>query len=227
MLKVLIKMVALKRKLFAMLFGLAFLLLTIMLLKITINMRQYYEYSNNLPLLNYHSIEKATLTRSAKQCRPVKYLSFDELLLSESTSISSTEERDSFTHPPPVTRILHQSWKDKQLPGRFKRWSRTWCECFPDWTHVLWSDVDNERFVKQQYSWFLPRYRAFNKSISRADAVRYLYLHRFGGLYADLDTICLRPFESHLAHRPIVLGDMKARERQTKSTHFYYIQNSV
>ena len=219
----LIEMVALKSKLFDILLGLAFLLLMIILFKFTINMRQYYEYTNNLPLLNYHSIEPATNTRTSKQCRPIKYLSFDELFLSK----SSTEERDSFTPPPPVTRILHQSWKDAQLPGRFKSWSRTWCECFPDWTHVLWSDADNERFVQQQYAWFLPRYRAFNKSISRVDAVRYLYLHRFGGLYADLDTICLRPFESLLVHRPIVLGDMKARERQTKSPHFYYIQNSV
>ena len=34
--------------------------------------------------------------------------------------------------------------------------------------------------------------------IMRADAVRYLYLYEFGGIYADLDFLCLQSFESLL-----------------------------
>ena len=82
-----------------------------------------------------------------------------------------------------ITRLLHQSWKTAQLPERFASWSHSWCACFPDWTHVLWSDADNERFVREHYAWFLPRYRSFRRHIYRVDVVRYLYLHHFGGLY--------------------------------------------
>ena len=83
----------------------------------------------------------------------------------------------------PLVRLVHQSWKTAQLPKRMAAWSHTWRDCFPDWTHVLWTDADNERFVRDEYSWFLPRYQSFSKHIYRVDAVRYLYLHRFGGIY--------------------------------------------
>ncbi len=38
-----------------------------------------------------------------------------------------------------------------------------------------------------RYPWFLKVYMAYPLSIHRADAARYLILHSFGGIYADLD----------------------------------------
>lgn len=226
-------MVALKRRLAVALSSVALLLLTLTTLRIRTsgpnNMRDSHQIRTKALQHDYdydYDYDASALrpASESQQCRPVKYVSFDEL---SSSLRASTGERDLSAGPPPVTRILHQSWKTTQLPARFERWSRSWCECFPDWTHVLWSDADNERFVRSEYPWFLERFLAFKKNISRADSVRYLYLHRFGGLYADLDTICLRPFESLIESRAIVFGDMEARKRQTKNPHFYYVQNSV
>ena len=129
------------------------------------------------------------------------------------------------TREDPV-RIVHQSWKTARLPPRFANWSLTWRACFPDWTHVLWSDEDNERFVREHYAWFLERYRTFKKHIYRVDAVRYLYLHHFGGIYTDLDNLCLRPFEHLLRGRGLVFGDME-RDDMKPAEHWVYIQNSL
>ena len=85
-------------------------------------------------------------------------------------------------HSDPV-HLIHQSWKTRHLPKRFSNWTQTWHECFPEWTHILWTDADNENFVAEQYPWFLERYRSFKRQICRVDSVRYLYLHHFGGLY--------------------------------------------
>lgn len=40
---------------------------------------------------------------------------------------------------------------------------------------------------------------AFPVNIMRADFVRALYMHQYGGVYADLDTWCLRPVDSLLS----------------------------
>ena len=40
---------------------------------------------------------------------------------------------------------------------------------------------------------------------------RYLYLHYYGGVYADLDTECTRSFESLLA-KPLIFGGMEKKE---------------
>ena len=79
------------------------------------------------------------------------------------------------------------SCKTAELPSRFARWSTTWCQCFPHWTHVLWTDADNDWLVREHYAWFHPKYAGFREPISRFDSVRYLYLHRFGGLYTCAD----------------------------------------
>jgi hypothetical protein len=77
--------------------------------------------------------------------------------------------------------------------------SETWRRDYPEWTYVLWTDVDNRRLVEQHYPSLLPTYLALPKEIYRADMVRPLYLHAFGGIYVDLDTDSIRPLQPHFS----------------------------
>ena len=51
------------------------------------------------------------------------------------------------------------------------------------------------------------------RGIKRADAVRIFYMYHFGGIYADLDSVCLRPFETlfaeHRERADVLLGRLK------------------
>jgi mannosyltransferase OCH1-like enzyme len=60
---------------------------------------------------------------------------------------------------------------------------------------MLWTDEENRRLIATNYSWFLPTYDAYPHGIQRADAVRYFILHRFGGVYADMDVQPVRSIE--------------------------------
>lgn len=123
-----------------------------------------------------------------------------------------------------AVRIIHMSWKSTTLPPRFQFYQKSWCDCFPHWRHFLWTDADNERLVKVHYSWFYERYQSFDKNIFRIDSVRYLYLHRYGGIYTDLDNVCLRPFEKLLlGGPPLSFGDM---DGSRSAEGWMYIQNS-
>ncbi len=51
---------------------------------------------------------------------------------------------------------------------------------------------------KQHYSWFLPTWRQYNKRVLRSDAIRPFILHRYGGLYLDLDIECYRCVPMHV-----------------------------
>ncbi|MBN1148032.1 MAG: glycosyltransferase [Anaerolineales bacterium] len=102
--------------------------------------------------------------------------------------------------------ILHQTWKDENLPLEFVKYQRTWQERHPDWAYRLWTDADNREFLRQHYPWFLPIYYGYTEPIKRADAVRYFILHHYGGVYVDLDFECLRPLEPLLAGKQVVFG---------------------
>lgn len=109
-----------------------------------------------------------------------------------------------------ITRVIHQSWKTRTLLPIFKNMSKTWKSCYPSWSYILWTDADNRRLVEKNFPWFLKRYDSLPKNIMRADAARYMYMHLFGGIYADLDTECVKPFEPLLEKYSIVLGAMDA-----------------
>lgn len=107
----------------------------------------------------------------------------------------------------PGPRILHQSWKDGPLPEHFDRWSKQWRQTMDDtWVYVLWRDADNRKLVETYYPQYLKSYDALPREIYRADMVRNMYMHRFGGVYADLDLVALGPLQEHIPilthHKP-------------------------
>ena len=57
---------------------------------------------------------------------------------------------------------------------------------------MWWTDGTNRAFIRDTFPAFLTTYDRFSYGIQRADAIRYLLLYHFGGVYADLDIECLR-----------------------------------
>ncbi|KAG8806365.1 hypothetical protein FRC17_005059, partial [Serendipita sp. 399] len=99
----------------------------------------------------------------------------------------------------PGPRILHQSWKNEELPDHFKRWSKAWRQYLDDtWVYVLWTDADNRKLVEKYYPQYLKSYDLLPREIYRADMVRNMYMHHFGGIYADLDLVPLSQLHHNL-----------------------------
>lgn len=109
-----------------------------------------------------------------------------------------------------IPRILHQTWKDDDVPERWRPLRRTWHELHPDWEHRFWTDADLRRLVEVHYPAFLPTYDAYDYDICRVDAARYLLMHHMGGVYVDLDFEALRPIEPLLEGRSAVVGEEPA-----------------
>ena len=57
-----------------------------------------------------------------------------------------------------IPKIIHQTWKDENLPKAFQILSETWREILPDWEYRLWTDDMNREFVRTHYPDFLKKY---------------------------------------------------------------------
>jgi glycosyltransferase involved in cell wall biosynthesis len=110
------------------------------------------------------------------------------------------------TSVPTIPKIIHQTWKDDNIPEKFTGFVATWRRHHPDWEYRLWTDADNRKLIETDYPWFLPIYDAYPKPIQRADAARCFVLHKFGGVYADLDCECFGPIDALLQHRDCLLA---------------------
>lgn len=101
---------------------------------------------------------------------------------------------------PPVPTLVHQTWKTREVPVRFRAPCASWRRHHPTWSYRLWADEDLSAFVQAEYPSLWPLYRRYPHDIQRVDAARYMILHRLGGLYADLDVECLHPFDELRSH---------------------------
>ncbi len=90
---------------------------------------------------------------------------------------------------------IHQTWKNEQIPGKWQDFQEKVRTLNPDWEYKLWTDEDNDRFVREEFPDFYDIYTGFSRNIMRADVIRYLIMYRLGGVYLDLDYEMLRPFD--------------------------------
>lgn len=80
-----------------------------------------------------------------------------------------------------VPKLLHQTWKSKELPSKFESWSKACREEHHDWEWILWTDEDNLKLVRMYFPWLVDTYLALPGDIYRVDLVRNMYMYIFGG----------------------------------------------
>uniref|UniRef100_A0A1I8HU91 Glycosyl transferase n=1 Tax=Macrostomum lignano TaxID=282301 RepID=A0A1I8HU91_9PLAT len=103
-----------------------------------------------------------------------------------------------------VPRIRHILWKSDRVSAYFAKQLKSWTDIHPGWTYVLWRDADLDRFVAKHYTGALQKFRSLKENIMRVDMARYLILHHFGGVYADLDYTLVRSLDPFLKYTAVV-----------------------
>ena len=97
-----------------------------------------------------------------------------------------------------IPKIIHQIWSgvDGPMPDYFKTLGDTWKRDYPDWDYQLWDNARMNDFVRSYYPQYLDIYSRFPYNVQRWDAIRYLILHKIGGMYVDFDYESVRPLDS-------------------------------
>lgn len=95
-----------------------------------------------------------------------------------------------------VPRIIHQTWRTKEIPPVYHKWSQSWKDLHPDWDYRLWTDKCIDEFISDKFPWFYDVFIHYDKHIKRVDSWRYFLMYEIGGIYVDLDFECIRPLDS-------------------------------
>jgi len=100
-----------------------------------------------------------------------------------------------------IPRIIHQTFYDRVLPERLQQNVDRLRVMNPDWEYRFYDDADIAAFIKENYP---PAVWAYFQRIdpvygaARADIFRYLLLYKFGGVYLDIKSSALEPFNATL-----------------------------
>lgn len=131
---------------------------------------------------------------------------WDEIRADKRASVLDGAQAASADEVPPekIPRIIHQTWKTDVLPSRWADVRKVCAEMMPDYEYMLWTDESSRKFIEDEYPWFLETFDSYPYNIQRADAIRYFVLHKYGGVYMDLDIGCKRRLDSLLRFEAIV-----------------------
>jgi len=102
---------------------------------------------------------------------------------------------NSITDSVVIPRLIMQTWKTTELPDKWKPSQISINKYMSHWIYTLMTDEMNRAFIIDYFNDFLPYYDAFPYPIQRADAVRYCWLYKNGGLYLDCDFELLGPLD--------------------------------
>lgn len=89
---------------------------------------------------------------------------------------------------------IHQIWLGSSLPQKYKKLQKSWIKFNPEWEYKLWKDIDATAILKDEPE-LKKIYDSINNFGAKSDILRYLILYKFGGVYADTDFECLKPFD--------------------------------
>jgi hypothetical protein len=95
-----------------------------------------------------------------------------------------------------IPKIIHQI-----MPSDKNRWHSLWEPCSESWrkqfsgfTFMYWKDDELHTFIEKEYPQFYDTFKSFPFNIMRIDFARYCILHKYGGIYADMDMFCYKNF---------------------------------
>ena len=97
-----------------------------------------------------------------------------------------------------IPKIIWQTYEVSfdELPQYIKDCAQTWKDNNPEWEYRYVDAKERDKFVLNNFDqeW----YNIFTKlpyGVLKADIWRYMIMYIYGGVYADLDTLCKGPIE--------------------------------
>jgi mannosyltransferase OCH1-like enzyme len=128
-------------------------------------------------------------------------------LYEEKINITKIIQKDYFLDKKNIPKIIHQT-----APSDKKKWNNIWIECqktwflkfpSPEYKYMMWNDEDLENLIKIDFPWFYQIYISYDKKIKQIDIARNFILYKYGGIYADMDYMCMQNFYNLLPYNVV------------------------
>jgi alpha 1,6-mannosyltransferase len=82
--------------------------------------------------------------------------------------------------------------------------------------YLFWDDSDVMALIRFSYPHLLSLFNELQITVMRADLFRYLVVYKFGGFYADVDTLCLKPLDTWVTEQN-TLTELNGKNVTSKS----------
>jgi len=106
-----------------------------------------------------------------------------------------------------LPKIIHQTYRDHQLPSWYEQNIARIKELCPGWEYRFYDNQDIQNYISRNFPDYLGYYNRIDKAYgaARADFFRYLVLFNEGGVYLDIKSSITKPLDEVLPREAVYL----------------------
>lgn len=98
-----------------------------------------------------------------------------------------------------IPKTIHFIWLGNEISDWYKANIKNWQDKLGPGFHIeLWKDEQSNKFMKDKSTW--EEYNNCQNYGMKSDILRYEILNQYGGLYIDIDFLCINPDVFHYLH---------------------------
>jgi mannosyltransferase OCH1-like enzyme len=159
-----------------------------------INLGFYLCYEIIYMIINFYYEKKYFFYKNLKTIRDCfKSWRVQSLKKNNNDILTSCPINDIETNDIRIPKIIHQIWIGP-LPA--PKFMHTWKDIHPDYEYLLWNNERIKELFPLVNQHLYDLYEHNDEAWSaRSDILRFEIMYRYGGIYVDADTICLRHLE--------------------------------
>ena len=95
-----------------------------------------------------------------------------------------------------IPRNIVQFWNEKDIPLPVMKIMQSWKDTNPLFHYQIFDDQSAEEFLEKHFSSdAVKAFKMANHPAMRADLFRLAYLYECGGIYSDVDDLCINPID--------------------------------
>jgi mannosyltransferase OCH1-like enzyme len=119
-----------------------------------------------------------------------------------------------------IPKIIIQTWKDNNIPDKYKDDIASIKKMNPDFKYMFFTDKDIENFLKDNYPEYYITFQKLPVIIQKIDFFRYVAIYHYGGFYFDLDMMGMYPIKDLLQYDCVFPVDQNIPSRKCKTNRF-------
>ncbi len=115
-----------------------------------------------------------------------------------------------------IPRILHQTYKSKEIPERLEEYRRKLLELHPGWDYRFYGDDECRDLVERYFPSFLPVYESYSVPVQKVDIFRIIAVYALGGFYLDIDVECIESLDQLCEYHCVFAEELTITQRQAE-----------
>lgn len=94
-----------------------------------------------------------------------------------------------------IPKVIVQTHRNTAIGAEYRN---TWQIQNPDFDYLFFTDGQCREFLANHMPRLVSIYDKLPHPVQKADLFRYAYIYKFGGVYSDVDTVCVAPLSSYI-----------------------------